>query len=42
MADQVAGMFGGSREALMLYLVQRHDIFRNKFRELETTIEEGE
>jgi predicted transcriptional regulator len=40
-ADLVARVFGGSSEALMLHLVERHDISREKLRELERMIEEG-
>ncbi len=41
-ADLVERVFGGSSEALMLHLVQRHDISRDKLRELEEMIEEEE
>lgn len=40
-ADLVERVFGGSSEALMLHLVERHDISRDKLRELEEMIEEG-
>ena len=40
-ADLVERVFGGSSEALMLHLVERHDISRDKLRELEQMIEEG-
>ena len=40
-ADLVERVFGGSSEALMLHLVERHDISREKLRELEEMIEEG-
>ncbi len=41
-SDLVERVFGGSSEALMLHLVRRHDISRDKLRELEEMIEEGE
>ena len=40
-ADLVERVFGGSSEALMLHLVERHDISKEKLRELEEMIEEG-
>ena len=40
-ADLVERVFGGSSEALMLHLVERHDISRDRLRELEEMIEEG-
>lgn len=40
-ADLVERVFGGSSEALMLHLVERHEISREKLRELEEMIEEG-
>ena len=39
-ADVVERVFAGSSEALMLHLVRRHDISRDKLRELEEMIEE--
>ena len=41
-ADLVERVFGGSSEALMLHLVERHDISKDKLRELEELIEEEE
>ena len=40
-ADLVERVFGGSSEALMLHLVERHDVSKVKLRELEQMIEEG-
>jgi len=40
-SDLVERVFGGSSEALMLHLVERHDISKEKLRELEQMIEEG-
>lgn len=40
-ADLVERVFGGSSEALMLHLVERHDVSKVKLRELERMIEEG-